>query len=109
MVDPDVPMPGGTATVPAIRYLHWAVYDAQADCVQDQNRMAAPFYQNPSPASIEPHRYTFLLYRQPADFQLTVTDRGNLGLRAGFDLDNFVVTKGLTLVGGNFFLEGLAT
>ena len=106
MVDPDVPAPSS-----ALRgnYLHWAYYNAQPDCNHWQSPVTAAIYQPPSPPSFEEHRYTFLVYRQPAGFALSITDLALLNTRVNFNLNKFVLEKGLRLVGGNFFRQGLTT
>lgn len=65
MVDPDAPEP----TSPLLRYfLHYIVSDAQPDCVASQDRKVVAPYMFPTPLSIAPHRYTFLIYQQPPNY-----------------------------------------
>lgn len=103
MIDPDVPNPNAGAL--RMTYLHLAVADKGGFCLfPQQTPQTVAIYQPPSPLSTEQHRYTFLIYRQPADF---VPDLITPQTRLGFDVNAYASRLGLTLVGGNFFRQGL--
>lgn len=102
MIDPDVPNPDAGAL--RMTYLHWAVSNAQPSCIKTQKQKTDTIYQALSPASTQLHRYTFLVYRQPAGYK---PDTVALQLRPGFDINAYAARKGLQLVGGNFLREGL--
>lgn len=100
LVDPDVPNPdAGALRMP---YLHWAVSNAQPSCIKKQAQQTNTIYEALSPLSTQLHRYTFLVYRQPANYQ---PDLVALQVRPGFDINAYAARKGLTLVGGNFLRE----
>ncbi|KAK5172125.1 uncharacterized protein LTR77_003763 [Saxophila tyrrhenica] len=103
LVDPDVPSEEGVLGV-RVNYLHWAVSDAQPSCIADQSPSTDTIYQSLTPASTTRHRYTFLVYRQPADY---TPDLVPLQVRAAFDINAYAARKGLELVGGNFLREAL--
>jgi hypothetical protein len=99
LVDLDVPQDGSPVQV---SYLNWAVSHAQPDCVTDQSLEETVIYQALSSLSTIQHRYTFLVYREPAGYERNDV---LLQIRTPFDLNDFVQGKGLTLVGENFLRE----
>ena len=103
LVDPDVPNPNGVAGV-KVTFLHWAVSNAQPSCITNQKQSTDTMYQALTPASTAQHRYTFLVYRQPADYK---PDLVSLQLRTGFDINAYAGANGLVLVGGNFLREAI--
>ena len=100
MIDPDVPNPQSPVRK---TYLHWYVSGNKPSCVSDNPRTVT-LYQNPSPASTQQHRYTFLLYREPAGYSPNVAAAQ---LRVGFNVNAYAQAAGLVLVGGNFFREAI--
>jgi hypothetical protein len=52
-----------------------------------------------------PHRYIFLLYKEPANFTLTKKEVGSEEFvdRRSFQVDHFVSAHGLELVGVSWF------
>ena len=104
-IDPDVPNPDAGALRKT--YLHWAFHDAQPNCIKTQKRVTDTVYEAPTPGSTQQHRYTFLVYRQPAGYTVTAADLATLQVRPGFNVNTYAAKKGLTLVGGNFFLEAV--
>lgn len=62
-----------------------------------------------TPFSVAPHRYTFLVYRQPPNYTPPADIHYVLGVRNNFNLNAYVAEAGLMgPVGGNYLLEGLA-
>lgn len=105
MVDPDVPSPDGAAgTGIRLNFLHWYVSGAKSICATSQSPETVALYQPPTPGSATEHRYTFLVYREPAGYEPLIISPN---LRLGFDVNTYAADGGLELVGGNFFLEGL--
>jgi phosphatidylethanolamine-binding protein len=104
MIDPDVPNPDAGPL--RLTFLHWAVSNAQPSCIRDQKQQTDAMYQSLTPASTQLHRYTFLVYRQPAGY---VPDTVALQVRLGFDINAYAARKGLVLVGGNFLRESLVS
>ncbi|KAL8806216.1 MAG: hypothetical protein Q9182_001491 [Xanthomendoza sp. 2 TL-2023] len=107
LLDPDVPSP----KIPIERFLlgnfvHLIVSDVQPNCTATQKRVTLLTYKPLTPASLTQHRYTFLVYRQPANF------KPNLILAQDFvgqPLSTFIASSGLQgPVGANFFREGLS-
>ena len=74
--------------------------------ITTQKRVTLSPYKPLTPASIAQHRYTFLVYRQPANYN------PNLILASDFvgqPLSTFVASSGLQgPVGANFLREGLS-
>lgn len=87
-------------------YEHWAVANAQPFCVTDQQPETLVVYQPLTPASTTQHRYTFLVYRQPEDFDPEAV-KVQLQLRTPFDINDFAEKYNLTIVGGNFLKEAI--
>lgn len=98
-MDPDVPQDGSMVQV---NFLHWMVSHAQPSCVEDQDPETVVLYEPLTPASTTQHRYTFLVYREPPNFD---PNEVLLQIRTPFDLNNYVQDNGLVLVGGNFLKE----
>lgn len=104
-MDPDVPQSSGAAgTGIRVNYLHWEVSNAQPACGEAQSPQTVAIYQSLTPASTTQHRYTFLVYRQPAGYTPDVVTPQT---RAGFDINGYAAKGGLTLVGGNFLREAI--
>lgn len=61
-------------------------------------------YLGPSPPAGQPaHRYTFLLFGQPANFAVPAGQRQVLNSRVGFDMNTFAQQAGLAApLYGNF-------
>lgn len=102
MVDPDVP--NAQAGDLRMNYLHWYVSGNSPSCILNQSPKTVALYQSPSPLSTTQHRYTFLVYREPAGY---VPDEITPQVRLGFDLNAYTQAAGLVLVGGNFFREAI--
>lgn len=106
-VDPDPPSPNANGTVAELGfYLQEAIWDASPCCVKSVSSgngevVTVPTYRAVTPLSAQPHRYTFLVYRQPDNFkrpcELTFAT-------ISFDLNKYVADKGLVNVGANYFL-----
>jgi hypothetical protein len=79
-------------------------HNAQPSCIKNQQITTDAIYQSFTPASPQQHRYTFLVYRQPPGY---VADTVTLNVRTPFNLQAYVTSKGLTLVGGNFLREAI--
>ena len=106
MVDPDAP---GPAAPLLADFLHWIVSDIQPQCITTQERKTVAPYMLPTPLSVTPHRYTFLIYRQPPNYAPPPSLNYLPGVRAAFDLAAYVKEAKLQgPVGGNYYLEGLA-
>ncbi|KAL8939828.1 MAG: hypothetical protein Q9216_003150 [Gyalolechia sp. 2 TL-2023] len=101
LLDPDVPSPN----LPLDRillgnFVHIIVSDVQPECIPTQQRVILANYKPLTPASIAPHRYTFLVYRQPANFKPNLIQAQNF---LGQPLSTFVASSGLQgPVGANF-------
>lgn len=105
LVDPDVPQSDGAlGTGIRVTFLHWEVANAQPSCIANQSPSTVAFYQPLTPASTTQHRYTFLVYRQPANYK---PEAITPNLRVGFDVNAYAARGGLTLVGGNVLREAL--
>ncbi|CAF3742855.1 unnamed protein product [Adineta steineri] len=111
MFDPDTPNPKLNILS---SILHWIVHDLlPCNSTNPRAPLDLPpntMYAQPTPLSFAPHRYTFLLCRQPPnpvyDFQLqTVGITGNT--RPLFNIKQYLIKSNLTVVSGNFFLQGL--
>lgn len=106
MLDPDAPGP----KLPILAdFLHWIVSDVQPSCVANQKRKQVAPYMSPTPLSVAPHRYTYLIYRQPPNYVPPPSLNYVPGVRAKFDLAKYIKDSGLIgPVGGNYYREGLA-
>lgn len=106
-IDPDAPGPTSSGQPAALSpFLHLAVNDASPYCVNSANNgggKTTAMYKPLTPLSVASHRYTQLVYRQPPNFKPPF----DLAQIAGSNFDLKRYTQGLTLVGGNYFLEGL--
>jgi phosphatidylethanolamine-binding protein (PEBP) family uncharacterized protein len=69
MIDPDVKIAGRTMT-----YLHWLIPDVDLSkekaVIPTTGANFVKYFQPSPPAGDPPHRYTFLLYKQPNDFKI---------------------------------------
>lgn len=107
LLDPDVPSP----LLPVDRdtlgdYTHLIVSDVQPSCITSQTQVPLTTFKPLTPLSVAQHRYTFLVYRQPADFSPNLILAQDF---LGLPLSTFLASSGLEgPVGGNYFLEGLA-
>lgn len=116
LIDPDAPTPDDPKFA---FWRHWVVSDLTSADVDGKilteylSPGPKPEYVLPRPLLIEtlltpsrskPHRYLFLLFRQPADFALTKGDVGGEEFvqRRSFDAAKFVSTHGLQLAGVNW-------
>lgn len=105
MVDPDAPNPAAPLLAD---FLHWIVSDVQPECITTQKRKKVAPYMLPTPLSVAPHRYTFLVYRQPPYYVPPPSLNYLPGVRASFDLAAYVKEAKLEgPVGGNYYREGL--
>jgi phosphatidylethanolamine-binding protein len=103
LIDPDVPEDGSPVQV---NFEHWCVGNAQPSCVTDQSPETIVIYEPLTPLSTTQHRYTFLVYRQPPNYNPEAEEL-QLQLRTPFDLNDFTEKYNLTLVGGNFLKESI--
>ena len=103
LVDPDVPGPNGAPVLgqPRINFLHWYVSG-----VGGANKKTVTLYELPTPASPgEQHRYTFLVYREPAGYS---PDLLGAQVRPAFDLFGYTSRGRLgQVVAGNFFNQSI--
>ncbi|CZT17706.1 uncharacterized protein RCC_03543 [Ramularia collo-cygni] len=100
MADPDAPDPALPILGSA---LHEIISDAQPECVTSQMRKEVASYKSPTPLGLPPHRYTFLVYRQPAGYVPPAENQALL-----FNVTQYATEHGLQgPVAGNFFREGL--
>lgn len=73
-----------------------------------QKRLTVAPYMFPTPLSLAPHLYTFLIYRQPRNYVPPAMLQNLPGLRARFPLQDYVKQNNLTgPIAGNFYQEGL--
>jgi hypothetical protein len=105
-VDPDAPGPA----LPILRhFLHHIVYDVQPSCIAAQTAKTQVPYRLLTPLSVSAHRFVSLLYRQPPNYTPPPVNLVEDLVRGSFDLQKYVTEGGLTLVGGNYLLEGLGS
>jgi phosphatidylethanolamine-binding protein (PEBP) family uncharacterized protein len=94
MIDPDVNLFGRKMT-----YLHWL--SPNLDLSKDKAVVPAAtgnmvkYFQPSPPAGDPPHRYTFLLYAQPANFTVPPKYPNLQQSVLGFDLNAFAAAAGL--------------
>ena len=94
MIDPDVNILGSKRP-----FLHWLIPDVDlsnetANVPTTGSNIVRYFPPSP-PAGDPPHRYTFLLYSQPNNFQIP-SKYSNLKQSAlGFDVNAFTTASGL--------------
>ncbi|KAI6843231.1 hypothetical protein KC340_g1401 [Hortaea werneckii] len=106
LVDPDAPGPEAPILAD---FLHLIVSDAQPSCISNQKRKTVASYMPLTPLSVSPHRYTFLVYRQPPNYTPPPSLMYLPGVRNNFDLNGYVEKAGLIgPLGGNFMRQGLA-
>ncbi|KAI9723975.1 MAG: hypothetical protein M1812_000693 [Candelaria pacifica] len=121
ILDPDVPNPNLPATRILLSgsFVHLLTYDISPEtCLTSQNTQTQPQTENTqngktldpyislAPLSVEPHRYTFLVFRQPEDFEPSVALAAD---RLALDVEEFAQVNGLVLVGGEFLREGVGS
>ncbi|KAH7342875.1 hypothetical protein BKA65DRAFT_300053 [Rhexocercosporidium sp. MPI-PUGE-AT-0058] len=63
-------------------------------------------YLSATPLVVASHRYIFLVYRQPKNFESPLARSLTI---AGLNLQQFVDKYGLELVSGNYYLQGVGT
>ncbi|EME40101.1 hypothetical protein DOTSEDRAFT_28021 [Dothistroma septosporum NZE10] len=104
LVYPDVPGPNGLPVVgqPRVNFLHWYVSG-----VGGANKQTTTVFETPTPVSPgDQHRYTFLVYREPAGYKPNVI---GAQVRPAFDLLGYTKKGGLGQpVAGNFFNERIS-
>jgi len=112
MVDPDAPNP---KTHEYRHWLHWLIVNipssaASGDHIDVRKGHTVAAYKGPAPpAHTGPHRYVFLIYRQPQ--QLDTMNLSNIHERQGFKIDSWLDStfgsgkdkEKPELVAGNFF------
>lgn len=104
MVDPDVPGPNGAPVLGVrINFLHWYISGVKP-CSGSGNTVT--IYESPTPASPgEQHRYTWLVYREPAGYKPNVVQAQ---VRPAFDLLGYTTRGGLgNPIGGNYMLQSI--
>jgi len=85
------------------------IYNAQPACITSQSPVTIAPYMSLTPFSVAPHRYTFLVYRQPPNYTPPPDVHYVPGVRNNFALNIYVAKAGLMgPVGGNYMREGLA-
>ncbi|KAF4157689.1 hypothetical protein CNMCM6936_000916 [Aspergillus lentulus] len=102
LVDPDAPTPDDPKFA---FWRHWVVSGLKA--AEADSGTALTEYLGPGPKDdSRPHRYLFLLFREPAGFALTKEDVGGeeFTARRSFKVAEWVERHGLELVGVNWML-----
>ncbi|KAJ4153840.1 hypothetical protein LMH87_010310 [Akanthomyces muscarius] len=104
LVDPDAPTPEDPKFA---FWRHWVVSGLQPGrgCGAAATALTEFLGPGPKPES-NPHRYLFLLFREPAGLALGKSDVGGEAFieRRSFDAATFVARHGLQLVGLNWVL-----
>ncbi|PWY65453.1 PEBP-like protein [Aspergillus eucalypticola CBS 122712] len=114
-LDLDAPFPSCRVLGPKCHWIQSGLEPIMSENGHFFLRVAAPFIANyvgpnPLPGS-SPHRYLFILYEQPAGFELTrssPTGGKKMGVwsRLRFDLDGWAREIGLgPVVGANYFVS----
>jgi phosphatidylethanolamine-binding protein len=89
MIDPDVTLAGSKRP-----YLHWLIPNVdlsnETANVPTTGSNIVPYFQPTPPAADAAHRYTFLLYSQPNNFQISSKPKV-----LGFDVNAFATASGL--------------
>lgn len=88
--------------------LHWGQtglkQEAGSQVLASSDEPIASWHPAGPPPGAAPHRYVFLLYEQPADFNLKKQTFSSLSSRIRFNLDKWVKDAGLgEPVGVNYF------
>ncbi|KAF4218287.1 hypothetical protein CNMCM8980_005463 [Aspergillus fumigatiaffinis] len=102
LVDPDAPTPDDPKFA---FWRHWVVSGLKAE--EANGATALTEYLGPGPKDdSRPHRYLFLLFREPEGFALTKEDVGGeeFTARRSFKVAEWVERHGLELVGVNWML-----
>ncbi|GAA5887746.1 hypothetical protein JCM6882_001517, partial [Rhodosporidiobolus microsporus] len=101
LLDPDAPSRGDPKWAP---FRHWLVTGLNPGTPTrlEGGEELTPYMGPAPPPGTGPHRYAFLLYRQPAGS--TPKFFGDKEDRKQYDIKKFVEENKLTLVGANFFL-----
>lgn len=109
MIDLDVVRNGSTTT---ILHLYQADITLTPDLVLNAptgNASTGASYIGPAPPPGPPHRYTFLLFSQPAGFEVpdafsNISPAGGITDRLGFQITDFVAAAALDApLAGTFF------
>ncbi|KAG8631053.1 hypothetical protein KVT40_000193 [Elsinoe batatas] len=102
LVDPDAPTPDDPKFA---WWRHWVLPGLKAGSPAEQTTEAVTSYLSPGPEDdSKPHRYLFLLYKEPKGLSLSKADVGGEEFvdRRSFKAEAFVEKHGLTLVGVNW-------
>ncbi|CCG84391.1 protein of unknown function [Taphrina deformans PYCC 5710] len=100
MIDPDAPMPSNPTSA---QIRHWLVADVSpsSSAVNLTSGNVLSAYRSPSPpVGSAPHRYTFVLLRQPSS---QVVSLMNQTATSNFNLTQFILGNALTIVSANYF------
>ncbi|TPX58168.1 hypothetical protein PhCBS80983_g03300 [Powellomyces hirtus] len=100
MTDPDVP---SRAEARNGQFRHWTFVNIKGSDVANGTPGSVYLGPGPPPGS-GPHRYTFLLFKQPGQLDPAALGINNNN-RAQFRAQTFATQQGLTLVGANFMLS----
>ncbi|KAI1384048.1 PEBP-like protein [Hypoxylon trugodes] len=105
LTDPDAPTPDDPKFA---FWRHWVVAGLKPGIYEENGEgegRTLTKYLGPGPKDdSKPHRYLFLLYREPPNFTITPTDVGGEEFvqRRSFRPDEFAARHGLKLVGVNW-------
>lgn len=103
LVDPDAPTPQD----PKFAYWrHWIVSGLRPSSTSATGKSLTDYLAPGPKDDSKPHRYHFLLYREPQGFSLEKGDVGGEEFveRRSFGVQEFVKKHGLELVGVNWML-----
>ncbi|KAJ6789894.1 hypothetical protein PWT90_03408 [Aphanocladium album] len=102
LIDPDAPTPEDPKFA---FWRHWVVSGLKPGATAAGTTLTEFLGPGPKPES-NPHRYLFLLFREPASLALTKADVGGEEFvdRRSFDAAAFVAKHGLQLAGVNWML-----
>ncbi|KAF4553052.1 putative phosphatidylethanolamine-binding protein 1 [Elsinoe fawcettii] len=102
LVDPDAPTPDDPKFA---WWRHWVLSGLKPGAPAEQTMGAVTAYLAPGPKDdSKPHRYLFLLYKEPRGLSLSKADVGGEEFvdRRSFKAETFVEKHGLTLAGLNW-------
>ncbi|PNS21749.1 OV-16 antigen [Sphaceloma murrayae] len=102
LVDPDAPTPDDPKFA---WWRHWIISGLRPGAPAEQTKEAVTAYLAPGPKDdSKPHRYLFLLYKEPENFNLMKIHVGGEEFvdRRSFKAETFVREQGLLLVGLNW-------
>lgn len=114
MVDQDVQLEEGADRVQLLHYLQPNLFGSEILFYDESAPNAttatgAPYIAPNPPAGDIAHKYTFLMYRQPAGFEIpsefaSINPPATVNDRIGFDVDAFVRAAGLVdIIGATWF------